>query len=183
MPDKELETLFKAPHNFCVHSVVRSETSASTQIRLVNNTSTQSSGIETLLSVNCRFSSTSLQSMSQCLFNFFLFTHKMSADISKCYRRIGVDDLTAILRLFCWVEMRDGEPIFQYYKRATLDFWDPVASETVELAQLKYTIPACSMTDSRVILGHFRYADNALASFNQIEKVESVSQDLHRVNN
>ena len=39
------------------------------------------------------------------------------------------------------------------------------------------------MTDSEIILGHFRYAHNALGSFEQKEKVELVSQDIHRAHN
>ena len=69
VPNNELKTLFSSPHHFCLHSVVRSETSVSTQIRLVNNTSTLSTGIGTLFSVNCKFPSKSLQSMSQCIFD------------------------------------------------------------------------------------------------------------------
>ena len=94
-----------------------------------------------------------------------LYDNKLSGDISKCYRKILVDPMTARLRLFCWLEMINDIPKFQYYERATLDFGDAPASQAVESAQKKFIIPACHLKESKIILAETRYADNCLFSF------------------
>ena len=64
-----------------------------------------------------------------------LYDNKLSGDISKCYRKILVDPLTAKQRLFCWLEMENDIPKFVYFEWSTLDFGDAPASQSVESAQ------------------------------------------------
>ena len=166
------EEVFSGIHNFCFHNVVISETSSSTKVRLINNTSAITPFIGTLISVNTRYPNFSLNNISKCIFNFMLFDNKLSGDISKCYRRILVDDISSKLRLFCWLKMKDDIPKFIYYERKTLDFGDPAASESVEAAEKKFIIPACHYKESKTILAETRYADNCLFSFRDKKKLK-----------
>ena len=172
--------MFEGTHNFCYHNVVVSETSSSTKIRLINNTSSVTPGIGTLVSVNTKYPSFSLNNIAKCIFNFMLYDNKLSCDISKCYRKILVDPLSAKLRLFCWLEMVKDKPNFIYFERSTLDFGDAPASQSVESAENKYVIPACQLKISKVILAETRYADNCLFSFQNKEKVMTVSKDIEQ---
>ena len=108
-------TVFSNPHHFCLHGIVVSETSMSTKVRLINNTSTVSHSVGTLMSVNTRYPSRSLNDIGKCVFNLMLFDHKISADIEKCYRKILVDPLTANLRLFCRLDYENKVPKFIYF--------------------------------------------------------------------
>ena len=49
------EKVFTGIHNFCYHNVVVSETSNSTKVRLINNTSAISHSTGTLISVNTKY--------------------------------------------------------------------------------------------------------------------------------
>ena len=123
------EEIFSGIHYFCFHNVVISETSSSTKVRLINNTSAITPFIGTLISVNTKYPKFSLNNISKCIFNFMLYDNKLSGDVSKCYRKILVDDISAKLRLFCWLRMENDIPKFIYYERKTLDFGDPAASK------------------------------------------------------
>ena len=47
------------------------------------------------------------------------------------------------------------------------------------MCQRKFIIPAFDLPESKIILSQCRYADNALRSFQDREKVDLVSKDLH----
>ena len=142
---KNPEEMFSGIHNFCFHNVVISKTSSSTKIKLINNTSAITTFIGTLISVDTKYPNFSLNNILKCIFNFMLFDNKLSGDISKCYRKILVEQMLARLRLFCWLRMVNDIPKFIYYERKTLDFGDPAASEAVESAQKKFIIPCLSL--------------------------------------
>ena len=79
---KNPEEIFSGILNFCLHNVVISETSSSTKVRLINNTSAITPLIGTLISVNTKYPFFSLNNISKCIFNFLLFDNKLSGDIS-----------------------------------------------------------------------------------------------------
>ena len=109
--------------------------------------------------------------------NIYLISY--FSEISK----ILVDPLTANLRLFCWLEIKNNEPHFVYFKRSTLDFGDSAASEAVEIGQRKIVVPACKLPESKFLLCQSRYANNYLASFQRKEDVELISNDLIQAHN
>ncbi len=53
-------------------------------------------------------------------------------------------------------------------------------SQSVESAEKLYVIPACQLKISKLILGETRYTDNCLFSFQNKEKVMTVSKDLEQ---
>ena len=59
------DEIFEGTHNFCYHNVVVSETSSSTKVMLINNTSSVIPSIGTLISVNTKYPSFSLNNIGK----------------------------------------------------------------------------------------------------------------------
>ena len=101
VPKDELEKLLKSTHHFCYLNMVHSENSKSTATRMINNTLTTSPN-GTSFSIENKVPSSQIGDSHDSLLNFWLYTYDYSSDISKCYLRILVDELTADLRLNIW---------------------------------------------------------------------------------
>ena len=56
--------------------------------------------------------------------DFRLYSNPYSSDISKCYLRILVDDLTARLRLLVWFKDSQEMTGVKIYRKPTMDFGD-----------------------------------------------------------
>ena len=98
--------LLKRTHNFCYLLVVSNENSETTGSRLSNDTLTLNrEGAN--FSLENKVPNSNIGDSFASLVNFRLYRHGYSSDISKCYLRVGVDALTARLRLCYWY--RDPE--------------------------------------------------------------------------
>ena len=141
MKEEELKEVLSGTHHFSYLSYVSSETSTTTSTRLINDTLT-SNGKGTSFSLENKVPTAEIGDSFASLAEFRLYRHGYSSDISKCYLRVLVDDLTAKLRLCYWyrdpANMKD--PIV--FKRCTMDFGDSIASLVIRIIQLKFLLPA-----------------------------------------
>ena len=101
VPEQELENLLKTVHHFCYLQLVFSENSESTSTRMINNTLTSTPG-GTSFSIENKVPVSEIGDSHESLLNFILYRYGYSSDISKCYLRILVDELTSNLRLMAW---------------------------------------------------------------------------------
>ena len=94
VPEDEWERLLKGTHNFCYLSIVSNENSQSTSSRLINDTLT-SNREGASFSLENKVPSSNIGDSYSSLLNFRLYRHGYSSDISKCYLRVKVDELTS----------------------------------------------------------------------------------------
>ena len=135
---RKLLKLSKVPHHYTYHSTVFSANLAFTKVRLVNNTGTC---IPTQMATN-----TTEQECHRKVLNnqlLVLYIHAiwdtpLLSDISACYRSIGVDSKSQLLRLLLWFEVNEDtgkvdldKPVV--YRRDNVDFGDKPASVITEV--------------------------------------------------
>ena len=89
-------------HHFCYLSRAMSETSTSTDARLINNTKTSVPGKGTSYCSENQMPRSQFGDSYDSLMDFRPYEHPYSSDISKCYLRVLVDDSIAKLRLMIW---------------------------------------------------------------------------------
>ena len=176
----EKEEILNGAHSFCNHSAVTNEQSRTTSTRLVNNTSTISTGVGTTISLLSPCPKGCLNDQQTSLTNWLLYKHGYSSDVSKCYRRIACDTLSSRLRMFAWYEdiPTCSKPVVMV--RDTMDFGDSIASYSVEAAEKKFIKNACELEHSKTTVDIFRYADNNLTSTKSIEEYHAISRDIEQ---
>ena len=135
MSDAEVKETMKSTHHFTLLAMVMSETSSSTSARLINNTKTQVSGQGTSYCLENEMTKCNIGDSFDSLLDFRLYNNPYSSDISKCYLRILVDDLTARLRLLVWFEDPQKMTGVKIFRRPTMDFGDTCSSLVVRIVQ------------------------------------------------
>ena len=115
------------------------------------------------------------------LLDFRLYDNPYSSDISKCYLRILVDDLTAKLRLLVWFDNPQDMTGIKIYRRPTMDFGDTCSSLVVRIIQEKFLSQLCKMEMSKHLILHCAYADNYSGSFKNKEMYLQVKADMEEV--
>ena len=101
IPESEHKKLLEMVHHFCYLGVVHSETSESTSTRMINNTLT-SSKAGTSFSIENKIPSVEIGDTFTSIMDFMLYRYGYSSDITKCYLKVLVDELTSRLRLMVW---------------------------------------------------------------------------------
>ena len=102
------------------------------------------------------------------LMDFRLYEHPYSSDISKCYLRVLVDNLTAKFRLIIWFK----DPLHMkgmiVFKGPTMDFADSCSSLVIRIIQEKFLPQLCKL---KQIISNRGYADNYSGSFPSWKKL------------
>ena len=83
--------------------LVFSENPESTSTRMINNILTSTTN-GTSFSIENKVPVSEIGDSHESLLNFILYRYGYISDISKCYIRILVDELTSNLRLMVWYE-------------------------------------------------------------------------------
>ena len=177
---KEEWTDLKGTHNFCYLSMVSNENSESTGSRLINDTLT-SNREGASFSLENKVPSSNIGDSYSSLINFRLYRHGYSSDISKCYLRVGVDELTSRLRLCYWYEDPENMENPVIYTRTTMDFGDSIAALVIRIVQLKFLMAATRMELVKEVLMKGAYADNYNSSFRTIEEYIKVRDEMNRI--
>ena len=180
LTDKQIEELKLKPHFYTQHGAVRNEVSQSTNFRMITNTSTAIKNHCTTLSILNYCPKKLLNEQSTVLVNFMLYPSKYCSDVGKAYRCIGVDQLTAHLRLSIWFQNPEKQEGVIIYRRDTSDFGDSQASAALEIGCRKFVASACKLEESRRIVQDLRYADNNCSSFPDKMTFYLVQPDLDR---
>ena len=141
VPKEKWEELLKETHNFCYLSMVSNENSESTGSRLIYDTLT-SNKERASFSLENKVPSSNIGDSYSSLINFRLYRHGYSSDISKCYLRVGVDELTSRLRLCYWYEDPENMKNPIIFERPTMDFGDSIAALVIRIIQLKFLMAA-----------------------------------------
>merc|ERR1711889_11673 len=89
----ELKEVLNGTHHFSYLSYVSSETSTTTSTRLINDTLT-SNGKGTSFSLENKVPTAEIGDSFASLAEFRLYRYGYSSDISKCYLRVLVDEVT-----------------------------------------------------------------------------------------
>ena len=106
---------------------VFSENSESTSTRMINNTVTSTPG-GTSFSIKNKVPVSEIGDSHESLLNFILYRYGYSSDISKCYLRILVDELTSNLRLMAWYKDPKNKSGRMVYRCKTMDFGDAASA-------------------------------------------------------
>ena len=178
LKEDEVNMLKSKTHSFTFFNIVENPVSRSTPIRLINNTSNNTPNEATTVSIEQMSPTKCLNNMEGALIRFELHPFTLVGDIKSAYRQIGVDDLTAMLRLFYWWWDVPTCLKPRILKRKTQDFGDTSAAWGLETACLKYIVPACKLSVTRYIVEAIRFADNVVFSFSTISEFWKVKADL-----
>ena len=117
------------------------------------------------------------------LLDFHLYNNPYSSDISKCYLRILVDDLTSRLRLLVWFEDPQKMTGVKIYRRPTMDFGDTCSSLMVRIVQEKFPSQTCKLELTKNLILNCAYADNYSGSFKDKKMYQQVKTDMIEVYN
>ena len=115
------------------------------------------------------------------LINFRLYRHGYSSDISKCYLRVMVDELTSRLRLCYWYKDPENMADPVIYERTTMDFGDSIAALVIRIIQLKFLMAATRMELVKEVILKGAYADNYNSSFRTVEEYTKVRDEMNRI--
>ena len=131
--DDEWNEIKQHPHHFSLMTMVYSQTSVSTEKRLINHSKTKVKNKCTGMSLEqCNIENT-LSSLNHILSGFELYPYPLVMDISKAYLRILVPYSTSKLRLFLFYEDLEKMTGLKIYRRGTLDFGDTIAGRILRL--------------------------------------------------
>ena len=180
VPKERWEELLGGTHNFCYLSIVSNENSESASSRLINDTLTANREGASF-SLENKVPSSNIGDSFQSLVNFRLYRHGYSSDISKCYLRVGVDSLTAKLRLCYWYQDPENmkDPIIM--ERHTMDFGDSIAALVIRIVQLKFLMAATKMKLVQEVIRKGAYAGNYNSSFRTIKEYTEVRDEMNRM--
>ena len=176
--EKELKGILAGTHHFTYLSVVTSETSETTSTRLINNTLSSVPGAGTTFSQENKKSKSEIGDSWNSLLEFMLEATGISADISKCYLRVGCDYLASCLRLCIWFRKPETMEEMVIYRRASLDFGDSQAALVVRIIQEKYLARMVEYEASRHICLKGSYADNYSGSMPEKWMYQLIENDL-----
>ena len=135
----------------------------------------------TSFSIENKVPSSPIGDSHDSLLNFLLYSYGYSSDISKCYLRILVDELTGDLRLMIWYRDPKNklEPIV--YRRYTMDFGDACSALVVRIAQKKLLCPRARLASTKHTILAGGYADNYSNSFPTKQEYMEVSKDMEEI--
>ena len=99
------------------------------------------------------------------LYRHVIWDTPILSDISSCYRSIGVDRKSQLLRLLLWFEVTEETGIIDLdkpvvYRRDNVDFGDKPASVITEVFFGKFWAGACKLTAAAELLRDKSYADD-----------------------
>ena len=171
----------KSTHHFTLLAMVMSETSSSTSARLINNTKTRVPGQGTSYCLENEMIKCNIGDSFDSLLDFRLYDYPYSSDISKCYLRILVDDLTAKLRLLVWFDDPQNMTGVKIYRRPTMDFRDTCSSLVVRIVQEKFLSQLCKLELTKHLILNCAYADNYSGSFKDESRYLQVKTDMNEV--
>ena len=117
----------------------------------------------------------------ESIIDWRLHEHGYSSDISKCYLRVLVDDLTARLRLCYWYpdSLTRSKP--RIFMRKTMDFGDACSSLVIRIIQLKFLLTMTDITTVKQILKTGAYADNYSSSFRTKNEYNEAKDKMNRI--
>ena len=175
---KEVDNLKNETHSFCHYNIVWNESSTSTPVRLVCNSSTVVPRASTTISIEQQRPDKPLNSMFNALMRLRLYSVPLISDISKAYKHILIDKLASKCRLLYYYKdpMSCTNP--QILVRSTLDFGDALAPFALEVANLKYIANHVDSKVAKYIVEDLRYADNIVFSFKTVDEYEHVKKEL-----
>ena len=155
---EEIRELSSIPHH-CVHfNWVHNSTFLSTPFWMVSNTSVVSN--HTTLSTEQMAPSNVLNPQENVIVRFQLFPIPLCGDIAGAHHTIRVDTASSYLRLFFyyWDIPECTQP--RIFRKTSQDFGDLPAASGLEIAILKFVVPAAKHKVTKYILESIRYSDN-----------------------
>ena len=160
---EEIRELSSIPHH-CVHfNLVHNSTFLSTPFWMVSNTSVVSN--HSTLSTKQMAPSNVLIPQESVIVRFQLFPIPLCGYIAGAHHTIRVDTISSYLRLFFyyWDIPEFTQP--RIFRKTSQDFGDLPAASGLEIAILKFVVPAAKHEVTKYILESIRYSDNIMYSF------------------
>ena len=113
--------------------------------------------------------------------NFMLYEHGYSSDISKCYLRVLVDELTSRLRHMVWYNDPKSMEDMVAFRRRTIDFGDSFSALVIRIIQEKFLTKFCKLDLTKQVILFGAYADNYNSSFRTKKEYLLVKQDMENI--
>ena len=177
---EELAKVLNSTHHFCYLSQVHSETSESTSTRMINDTLTNSTA-GTGFSIENKMPVCAIGNSFESIIDWRLHEHGYSSDISKCYLRVLVDEVTSKLRLCYWYHDPLTKLKPRIFMRLTMDFGDACSSLVIRIIQLKFLMKMTEIEMVKQILKTGAYADNYSSSFQTKEEYKIAKEEMNRI--
>ena len=112
------------------------------------------------------------------VFRFLWSAVGWSADYSRAYRSVITGDVSNSCRRFYWFKDPLDETTITEYCLIRLNYGDSCSSAALEEAIRGYIAPQCTLELSKNILSWNRYIDDTLWSFDDLEQMDEVQQDI-----
>ena len=103
-----------------------------------------------------------------------------SCDYSRAYRSVVTSPISNSLRRFFWYRDQHKEESMVEMCLLRLNYGDTCSSAVLEEGIRSYIAPLCKIGKAREILTSRRYIDDTLASFDTIQEMQEVSEDIRR---
>ena len=112
------------------------------------------------------------------LYRHAIWDTPLLSDISACYRSIGIDSKSQLLRLLLWFKVNEDtgkvdldKPVV--YRRDNIDFGDKPGSVIIEVGLGKLCASACKLVAAAELLCDKMYADDIADSIRSMMKERS----------
>ena len=181
LTEEEIGNLENIPHFYTMGNIVWNSNSASTSVRMINDTARPIKGMMESVSTSNYCPRQVLNKMYSTLVRFMLYQIGYSSDVQGAYRAIKCSYLDSFLRLFVWfTDMDDPDNSAVIYRRKSLDFGDGSASCSFEVASNEHVSEEAKLEISKKIIKDLRYADNNLFSFQDKLLYYLVKKDIEK---
>ena len=158
---QEVEDLQNRPHYFLSINFVLNSASASTPFRIIVDTSRVIKNRFTTHSQVFRSPAGCLNNSLEIILAKTLYEMSWSADGSKAYKRLLLDEESTNYVLMCWVKDPEAEELeFVYYRCKTFLFGVSQSAVALEIYQEHHAAPMCSMEESARVIKDQSYADD-----------------------
>ena len=100
------------------------------------------------------------------------------SDFSRAYRSVITSDIANAVRRFYWFSDPYNENTLTEYCLIRLNYGDSPSSAVLEEAIRSHIAPECKLEMASHILSWFRYVDDTLYSFQDLEEMKAVQEDI-----
>ena len=175
--DNELRMKYKGlPISFQLINYVEKETSATTKIRMVTNSSINR--INGSLNSNLCIGPNILNGSLDVLNRFSAYPYAILTDLEKAYRSVHTCDTTNSLRRFFWFNDCNDENSIQEFAMSRMTFGDSPASFILAHCEGVISNDVDLSEESRDFIRNSMYVDDGAQSSNSVEKLEKICREI-----
>ena len=165
LSDKEVANLHEVNHLFTKTNFVENlKETASTKVRITNNTSTLIPGTGSALSTVSHKGPNMTNNLTTAFYRFCLFGFCYHMDVKKAFHKLRCDPFTAMLRCKFWFKNPEKLEKPVVFKVNSPDFGDCSSQLALECVERTRVAPACRSQAARLAVCEHRIVDDILGS-------------------